>query len=157
MRNKLFFLLADVIVVHRVQHLHSFTESPPNEFRFHDTDSLAPEQEDEDDQSIMEKTHVNIIEEPIQTLPIEEEPTPIPEKMMTSNDKENKVPEQSINMTVSTLTLNPTNDPSLDGNLSIKISLLIYLFHYLGVLEKINRIIKRIFEIKKSDKVKENF
>jgi hypothetical protein len=63
----------------------------------------------------MEKTHVNIIDEPIQTLPTEEESNPIIEKMSSSNDKENKVPEIPINMTVSTITLNPTNDPSLDG------------------------------------------
>jgi hypothetical protein len=103
-----------VIVVDRVHHLHSFTESPPNEFCLRD--SLAPgEEEDEDDQSIMEKAHVNIIDEHIQILPTQKESTPIIEKMSSSNDKENKVPEPSINMTVSTITLNPTNDPSLDG------------------------------------------
>lgn len=109
--ENLFFSLADVIVVNRARHLHSFTESPPNEFRFQDTDSLAPAEDDEDDQSILDKAHVNIIEEPTQTLPTDD---PI-EKTNPSNDKENKVPEPAINMTVSTLTINPTNDPSLDG------------------------------------------
>jgi hypothetical protein len=67
----------------------------------------------------MERAHVNIIEEPTQTLPTKKESTAIIEKMSSSNDKENKVPEPSINMTVSTITLNPTNDPSLDGKRSI--------------------------------------
>jgi len=67
---------------------------------------------------IMEKTHVNIIpnlDEPIQTLSTTNESNPMIEKMTSSNDKENKTPEQSINMNISTITLNPTNDPSLDG------------------------------------------
>jgi hypothetical protein len=119
----------DVIVVDRIHHLHSFTESPPNEFRLQETDSLAPEQEEEDDQTIMEKTHVNIIpnlDETMQILPTTtDESNPIIEKMTSSNDKENKTPDQSINMSVSTLTLNPTNDPSLDGTTKI------YCFNYL--------------------------
>jgi len=95
--------------------LHSFTESPPNEFRFQDTDSLAPEQDDDDDQTILERAHVNIIEEPVSARSNNDQTNPIVEKMTISNDKENKIPEQSISMTVSTLTINPTNDPSLDG------------------------------------------
>ena len=110
-----------MIVVDRVHHLHSFTDSPPNEFCLRDT--LAPgeveEEEDDDDQRIMERAHVNIIEEPTQTLPIKQQSTPIIEKMNRSNDKENKVPEPSVSMTVSTITLNPTNDPTLDGKRSI--------------------------------------
>jgi hypothetical protein len=44
--------------------------------------------------------------------------------MSSSNDKENKIPEQLINMNTSILTLNPTNDPSLDG--TNKIYLIIF-------------------------------
>ena len=93
--------------------MHSFSESPPNEFRLRETDSLAPEEED--DQSILEKAHVNIVEEPIETPPVKKKSDPVMEKMNSSTDKENKVPDPSIGMTVSTITLNPTNDPALDG------------------------------------------
>ena len=116
--SRLIFL-ADVIVVDRIHHLHSFTDSPPNEFCLRDSFAPGERGDDDDDQSIMEKTHVNMIEEPIQTLPTKEEPTPTIEKMSSSNDKENKVPERSMNMTVSTITLNPTNDPSLDGKTDV--------------------------------------
>ncbi|CAF3879023.1 unnamed protein product [Rotaria sordida] len=129
----------DIIVVDRIHHLHSFTESPPNEFRLQETDSLAPQQEDEDDQTIMEKTHVNII--PI----VEFSTTPdivdtnesngTIEKMTSSNDKENKIPEQTLIMNASTTTLIQTNDPFLDG-----------------LFEKVTDIVKRIFEIKRSGK-----
>lgn len=113
--NFLFSFQADVIVVDRVHHMHSFSESPPNEFRLRETDSLVPEEEDDDDQDILAKAHVNIVEEPIQPPPAKEKSKPVVEKMTSSIDKENKVPEPSINMTVSTITLNPTNDPTLDG------------------------------------------
>jgi hypothetical protein len=109
-------------VVDRVHHLHSFTDSPPNEFCFKDTDSLAFEQEDEDDQTIMEKTHVNIIPDhdesqstPPTPITTNNKSNPTTEKMTSSNDKENKTPEQSINMNASTTTLTTTNDPLLDG------------------------------------------
>jgi hypothetical protein len=84
----------------------------------------------------MEKAHVNIIpnlDEPIQTLPTKNESNPIIEKMTSSNDKENKIPEQSINMNISTITLNPTNDPSLDGTNKIYLIIsfnLLFLFRY---------------------------
>ncbi|CAF2383810.1 unnamed protein product [Rotaria sp. Silwood2] len=130
----------DIIVVDRVHHLHSFTESPPNEFRLQETDSLAPEQVDEDDQTIMEKTHVNII-----PTVVESSVTPVIidtneinstiEKMTSSNDKENKIPEQALIMNESTTTLIQTNDPFLDG-----------------LLEIVSGIVKRIFEIKRSGK-----
>lgn len=124
------FFSADIIVVDRVHHLHSFSESPPNEFRLQETDSLAPdeqqEEEDDDDQAIMEKMHVNVIPNSDEPIPTPSntinESSPINEKMTSSNDKENKIPEQSINMTVSTMSLNPTNDPTLDGTNKNKIS-----------------------------------
>ena len=107
-----------MIVVDRVHHMHSFTDSPPNEFRLRETDSLVPEAED-DDQSILERAHVNLIEEPIRPLPAKDKSAVVVEKMTSSIDKENKVPEpSSINMTMSTITLNPTNDPTLDGRQS---------------------------------------
>lgn len=116
--------LADIIVVDRVHHLHTFTDSPPNEFRLQETDSLAPEQndEDEDDQTIMEKTHINVIpntnESPVVTSPVNNktnQDNPTIEKMTPSNDKDYKPPEQSNIMNASTVTLIPTNDPMLDG------------------------------------------
>ena len=61
---------ADIIVVDRVHHLHSFTDSPPNEFRLQETDSLAPDVDDEDDQTIMEKMPVNIIPKLDEVVPI---------------------------------------------------------------------------------------
>ncbi|CAF1531885.1 unnamed protein product [Rotaria magnacalcarata] len=138
----------DIIVVDRIHHLHSFTESPPNEFRFKDTDALAPEQDDddnnnndEDDQAIMEKTHVNIIpnvdESPVLPPVISNtnESNPTVAKTISSKDKENKIPEQSTIMNASTITLIPTNDPMLDG-----------------LLERISIVIKRVFEIKRSEK-----
>lgn len=150
----------DVIVINRVHHLHSFTESPPNEFRLRETDSLAPkdeEEDDDDDQAIMEKTHVNVIPnigEPMSTLPnTNESSNSIVEKMTTSNDKENKTPDQSINMTVSTMSLNPTNDPSLDGMNKFYFLIILNLLFYLGIIEKISNIVKRIFDIKRTEKV----
>lgn len=113
-----FFFAADIIVVDRIHHLHSFTESPPNEFNFQETDSLAPDPEDEDDQTIMERTHVNIIpdtNEPATATTTVDEVKPIDETMTASNDKENKTPEQSMVMNASTVTLVPTNDPTLNG------------------------------------------
>jgi hypothetical protein len=106
----------------------------------------------------MEKTHVNIIEEPIKTVSIKKESNKSIEKINPLTDKENKVPEPSVNiMTLSTITLNPTNDPSLDGSKKIKFfsSLLFNLFFLfnLGILEKINDIVKHIFSIKRSEKV----
>lgn len=98
--------------------MHSFSESPPNEFRLRETDSLVPDEED-DDQSILEKAHVNMIEEASEPRPVKEKSDPIVKKMNSSTDKENKMPDPSINMTVSTITLNPTNDPTLDGRSSI--------------------------------------
>ncbi|CAF3397719.1 unnamed protein product [Rotaria sp. Silwood1] len=130
----------DIIVVDRIHHLHSFTESPPNEFRLRETDSLAPEQEDEDDQAIMEKTHVNIIPTVVESslTPViidTNESNRTMEKMTSSNDKENTIPEQALSMNVSTTTLIETNDPFLDG-----------------LLERVSSIVKRIFEIKRSGK-----
>ncbi|CAF1277669.1 unnamed protein product [Adineta steineri] len=125
----------DIIVVDRIHHLHSFTESPPNEFCFQETDSLASEHED--DQAIMERTHVNIIpnlDEPMPITSTVDESKATIEKMTSSNDKENKMPEQSVIMNASTVTLIEINDPALDG-----------------ILERTNRIVKRIFEIKISD------
>lgn len=130
--------------------MHSFSESPPNEFRLRETDSLVPDEED-DDQSILEKAHVNMIEEASEPRPVKEKSDPIVKKMNSSTDKENKMPDPSINMTVSTITLNPTNDPTLDGrliNTFVRISIL-----FLDVLERINMIVKSIFEIKRSQKV----
>ena len=143
-----------MIVVDRVHHMHSFTDSPPNEFRLRETDSLVPEAED-DDQSILERAHVNLIEEPIRPLPAKDKSAVVVEKMTSSIDKENKVPEpSSINMTMSTITLNPTNDPTLDGRQSsIVFHTLLDLRFRLDILEKINMIVKNIFEIKRSQKV----
>jgi hypothetical protein len=107
---------ADIIVVDRVHHMHSFTDSPPNEFRLQETDSMPTEQDDDDDEKIMEKTHVNIIpnlDEPVPTDITESNRTV--EDSISSNDKENKIPEQSITMNESTITLIPTNDLALDG------------------------------------------
>ena len=110
------FVVADIIVVDRVHHLHSFTESPPNEFRLQETDSLAPDVDDEDDQTIMEKMPVNIIPKLDEVVPITvTQGAPPGGKVMSSNDKENVVPMQLSTMSASTTTLIPTNDPSLDG------------------------------------------
>ncbi|CAF0807824.1 unnamed protein product [Adineta ricciae] len=133
----------DIIVVDRIHHLHSFTESPPNEFNFQETDSLAPDPEDEDDQTIMERTHVNIIPDtnepapstPATTTTTVDEAKSIDGTMTASNDKENKTPEQSMIMNASTVTLVPTNDPTLNG-----------------FIERTVLIVKRVFEIKLSGK-----
>lgn len=101
----------------RVHHLHSFTESPPNEFRFQETDSLAPESDD--DQAIQEKTHVNIVPNLDEPVPVSPTATPKPKVIIENttpfNDKENESPEQTVNMNASTATLVSTNDSSLDG------------------------------------------
>jgi len=72
----------------------------------------------------MEKAHVNIIpnlDEPTQIFTAIDEPKPIIEQIISSNDKENKIPEQMITMNASTITLIPTNDPSLSGKKKIYI------------------------------------
>jgi hypothetical protein len=97
---------ADIIVVDRVHHLHSFTESPPNEFRFQETDSIA---DDDDDQTIMEKAHVNIVpnsDELETATAIVNIPST---ETISFNNKENKVPHESSR------TSSTSNDPSLDG------------------------------------------
>ena len=111
------FFSADIIVMDRVHHLHSFTESPPNEFRFQETDSLAPESDD--DQAIQEKTHVNIVPNLDEPVPVSPTATPKPKAIIENttpfNDKENESPDQTVNMNASTATLVSTNDSSLDG------------------------------------------
>ena len=74
----------------------------------------------------MEKTHVNIIpnqDEPKVDPPpppsVSNQTKPTIEKMISSNDKENKTPEQSIIMNASTTTLIQTNDPLLDSKKNI--------------------------------------
>jgi hypothetical protein len=72
----------------------------------------------------MEKAHVNIIpnlDEPTPKFSAIDEPKPIIEQTISSNDKENKIPEQMITMNASTITLIPTNDPSLSGKKKIYI------------------------------------
>ena len=101
------FLLADIIVVDPVLHLHSFTDSPPNEF------CLQPDEDEED--ILMEKSHINII--PNLDGPV---------SLVTVNSpiKDNQ-------------TLNSMNTSILDS-----------------LLERISDIIKRLFDIKRSNKVK---
>ena len=71
----------------------------------------------------MERTHVNIIPDTNETAPLApatttttvDEAKSIDGTMTASNDKENKTPEQSMIMNASTVTLVPTNDPTLNG------------------------------------------
>lgn len=127
--RKSFCCLADIIVVDRVHHLHSFTESPPNEFRLQENDSLLAEAKDgnsdDDDQAIMEKTHVNIVPEivlPEVAVPHiqTEEKQVIQENgkgtnSNSSNNKENEIPLESTSMNISTITTVAVDDPTLEG------------------------------------------
>ena len=93
-----------------------------------ETDSLLAGPEDEDDQAIMEKTHVNIVPEqdkPEQIGPPRPMPMNIdeaPQTMDTTanmtlfNDKENKIPHESQTMNISTVTMLQIEDPLLEGN-----------------------------------------
>ncbi|CAF1224565.1 unnamed protein product [Adineta steineri] len=111
----------DIIVVDPVLHLHSFTDSPPNEF------CLQRDEDDNDDDSediLMEKSHINIIpnlDEPVPIIEITPS-SPLNQTEFVAIEKENK---PSIAMNTSTLD---------------------------NIVETITDIVKRLFEIKQSDK-----
>ncbi|CAF1202729.1 unnamed protein product [Adineta steineri] len=89
----------DIIVVDPVLHLHSFTDSPPNEF------CLQRDEDDNDDDSediLMEKSHINIIpnlDEPVPIIEITPS-SPLNQTEFVAIEKENK---PSIAMSASTL------------------------------------------------------
>ncbi|UJR09434.1 hypothetical protein I4U23_013674 [Adineta vaga] len=105
----------DIIVVDPVLHLHSFTDSPPNEFCLQRDDN--DDVDDNDDESVMKKSTINIIPNLDESVPIKEIPSP------SSYDKEKKL---SISMNTSTLD---------------------------NIVETINNIIKRLLEIKQTNKI----
>lgn len=129
----------DIIVMDRVHHLHSFTESPPNEFCF----QADPDNESDDDQAMMKKAHVNIIpdgnEEPVPVPTIVPEPattmTTTNENNISFNDKENEIPPTTVN----TNNFNSAPTTIQDANLN-------------GLLEKVTATVKHIFDIKRSEK-----
>jgi hypothetical protein len=154
----LLFFKADIIVMDRVHHLHSFTESPPNEFQLQETDSLAPESDD--DQAIQEKAHVNVVPNLDEPVPVSPTATPKPRTIIENttpfNDKENESPEQTVNMNASITTLVSTNDSSLDGWCPRCCSSSSSNSH-LGLLERVANTVKRFFDIKRSQKVNDSF
>ena len=80
----LFFppFLADIIAVDPVLHLHSFTDSPPNEFCLQRDDDQT-----DDDELLMNNSTINIITDLDETMPISKEirpPSPIDQEKKSS-------------------------------------------------------------------------
>ncbi|CAF3192320.1 unnamed protein product [Rotaria sp. Silwood2] len=109
----------DIIHIDPVLHLHSLTDSPPNEFCL---------QQDEDNQILMENSHINIISnlDEVETINTIVPSSPLNSSKINSIEKEIHLSNQSF----------------ISQNKSILDD----------ILERIIDIIKRLFEIKQSDK-----
>ncbi|CAF2797259.1 unnamed protein product [Rotaria sp. Silwood2] len=110
----------DIIHIDPVLHLHSLTDSPPNEFCL---------QQDEDNQILMENSHINIISnlDEVETINTIVPSSPLNSSKINSIEKEIHLSNQSF----------------ISQNKSILDD----------ILERIIDIIKRLFEIKQSDKL----
>ena len=132
------FILADIIVVDPILHRHSFTESPPNEFRFQEHDPSNMSTPGDDDNDLLGQSHVNVIPDAEQSVPTNKP---------ASSEHRNSSP-------VLTTTA-PTNESRtlFDGGITFLRSQ-IHLSLFLAFVEKVHQVILRLFEIKRSDKVK---